>query len=105
MKKIKKNDQVVVVCGKDKGKQGKVLELVGKDRLIIEGLCLVRKHTKRSARYGDEVGILEKNAAIHISNVSLYNTLTKSAGKVGFRLLADGRKQRYFKLSNEAVNT
>jgi large subunit ribosomal protein L24 len=104
MRKIKKGDQVIVIVGKDKGKKGTVLSFEGDDRLVIEGINLVRKHQKPNPNRGVEGGIIEKVMPIHYSNVTLFNPATNKADRIGFRLLADGRKVRYFKSTNEVVD-
>ncbi len=104
MRKIKKGDQVVIIAGKDKGKRGTVLSFEGEDRLLVEGINLVRKHQKPNPNRGINGGIIEKAMPIHYSNVALYNSATNKADRVGFRLLADGRKVRYFKATNEVVD-
>ena len=104
MRKIKKGDQVVIITGKDKGKRGLVLSFHGEDRLLVEGLNIVQKHQKPNPNKGINGGIIEKSMPIHCSNVALYNTASNAADRVGFRLLADGRKVRYFKSTNEVVD-
>lgn len=104
MRKIKKGDQVVVLCGKDKGKRGTVLSFADADRLIVEGINLVRKHQKPIPSRGITGGIIEKAMSIHVSNVALYNPVTHKPDRVGFRLLADGRKVRFFKATNEVID-
>ena len=103
MKKVKKGDQIIVVCGKDKGKKGLVLSYHGNDKLVVEGINLVRKHQKPNPNRGIDGGIVEKVMPIQISNVAIYNSATGKADRIGFRLLADGRKVRYFKSSNEVI--
>ncbi|WP_045226007.1 50S ribosomal protein L24 [Methyloterricola oryzae] len=104
MRKIKKGDQVVVLTGKDKGKRGTVLSFDGEDRLVVEGVNLVRKHQKPNPNRGINGGIVEKSMSIHVSNVALFNPGTNKPDRVGFRLLADGRKVRFFKATNEVVD-
>ena len=104
MRKIKKGDQVVVIAGKDKGKKGTVLSFASESRLLVDGINLVRKHQKPNPTRGIEGGIIEKAMPIHYSNVALFNPATNKADRVGFRLLADGRKVRYFKSTNEVVD-
>jgi large subunit ribosomal protein L24 len=104
MRKIKKGDKVIVITGKDKGKNGKVISFDGEDRLIVEGVNLVKKHQKPNPSRGIDGGIIEKVMPIHYSNVALLNPITNKAGRIGFRLLADGRKVRYFKATNEVVD-
>ncbi|CAL1241219.1 50S ribosomal protein L24 [Candidatus Methylocalor cossyra] len=103
MVKIRKGDQVIVLAGKDKGKLGKVLQ-VRDDRALVEGVNVVKKHQRPAPVKGVSGGIVERSVPIHISNLGLYNPNTKKADKVGFRLLADGRKVRYFKSTNEIVD-
>ncbi len=104
MRKFKKGDQVVVIAGRDKGKRGTVLSYHENDKLIIEGINTVRKHQKPNPNRGIEGGIVEKSMPIHSSNVSLYNPATGKADRIGFRLLADGRKIRFYKTTNEVVD-
>ncbi|MCX7113238.1 MAG: 50S ribosomal protein L24 [Proteobacteria bacterium] len=103
MKKIKKGDQIVVISGKDKGKKGTVISYGGENKLLVEGVNLVYKHQKPNPNRSVEGGIVEKMMPIHSSNVALYNPTTEKGDRVGFRLLADGRKVRYFKLTNEVA--
>ncbi|SMF96765.1 large subunit ribosomal protein L24 [Methylomagnum ishizawai] len=104
MQKIRKGDQVVVLTGKDKGKRGNVLSLPTDSYALVEGINTVRKHQKPLPMKGINGGIVEKTMPIHISNIALYNPSTHKADKIGFRLLADGRKVRYFKSTNETVD-
>ena len=103
MRKIIKGDQVVVLSGKDKGKKGVVLSYAG-ERLVVDGINVVRKHQKPNPNKGVSGGIIEKTMPIHASNIALYNPATNKPDRVGFRLLADGRKVRYFKATNEVVD-
>jgi large subunit ribosomal protein L24 len=104
MRKIRKGDQVVILAGKDKGKRGTVLSIPEENRVVVEGVNIVRKHQRPAPMRGINGGIVEKAMPIHLSNVGLYNPSTNKADKVGFRLLADGRKVRYFKSTNETVD-
>jgi large subunit ribosomal protein L24 len=104
MRKIKKGDQIVVIAGRDKGKRGVVLSLEGENKLIVEGINLVRKHQKPNPGKSIPGGIVEKSLPLHISNVALFNPVTNKADKVGIRLLADGRKVRFFKSTSEVVD-
>lgn len=102
-RKIRRDDEVVVLAGKDKGKQGKVLKvLVEADRLIIEGVNLVKKHQKPNPQQNVPGGIIDKEAAIHVSNVAIVNPATGKADRVGFRV-EDEKKVRFFKSSGELV--
>lgn len=104
MQKIRKGDQVVVICGRDKGKRGAVLGMPTEGKLIVEGINIARKHQRPNPMKGVSGGIIEKSMPIHISNVALVNPSTNKGDKVGFKLLADGRKVRFFKSNNEVID-
>ena len=104
MKKIVKNDQVIVITGKDKGKVAKVLHTLG-DRILVEGLNMVKKHVKPNPNKNVEGGIISKEASMHLSNVALYNPETKKADKVGIKVLEDGSKARFFKSNGELIKS
>ncbi len=103
MKLIKSGDDVIVIAGKDKGRRGKVARVM-EDRLIVDGVNMVKKHTKGNPQAGDPGGIQEKEASIHISNVALFNPKTKKGGRIGVRVTDAGKKQRFFKSDNSAVD-
>ena len=103
MAKIKRDDEVVVLAGKDKGKRGKVQRLVGSDRLVVSGINMVKRHTKANPQAGVAGGIVEKEAPIQISNIALYNPATNRGDRVGFRE-EEGKKVRFFKSNNELVD-
>jgi large subunit ribosomal protein L24 len=105
MSKIRKNDDVMVIAGKDKGKRGSVVRVLTDDRLIVENVNMVKRHTKPNPARGVAGGIVEKEAPIHVSNVMLFNPLTKKPDRVGYRTLEDGRKVRYFKSNDEVLDT
>ena len=101
--KIRRDDEVVVLAGKDKGKQGKVLKvLIADNRVIVEGVNLVKKHTKPNPQLGVAGGIVEKEASIHVSNVAIVNPATGKADRIGFRT-EEGKKVRFFKSNGELV--
>ena len=104
MRKIRKGDQVVVITGRDKGKRGSVLSTPSETKLVVEGVNIAKKHQKPSPMKGISGGIVEKAMPIEISNVALFNPSTTKGDKVGLRLLADGRKVRFFKSTNEVVD-
>lgn len=104
MRKIKKGDDVVVITGKDKGKRGDVVRVLPSERLVVENINMVKRHTKPNPVRNIVGGIMEKEASIHVSNVALFNPLTKKADKVGIRTLADGRKVRFFKSNQEVID-
>lgn len=102
--KIKKGDEVVVLTGKDKDKRGLVIRLLGEDRVVVENINMVKKHTKPNPNKGEPGGILDKEMPMHISNVSLYNPVTGKGDRVGFKILEDGKKVRVFKSNDEIVD-
>lgn len=104
MRKIKRNDQVIVITGRDKGKLGRVNRVLPDGRLIVSGVQMIKKHQKPNPQLGVAGGILEKEAPIQVSNVAIYNPATKEADRVGFKILEDGKKIRVFKSSGEAVD-
>jgi large subunit ribosomal protein L24 len=105
MYKIRKGDDVVVKIGKDSGKRGTVLRVLPEaDKLVVENVNVVKKHTKPNPQAGVPGGIVEKEMPIHVSNVMLYNPQTKKGDRVGFKTLEDGRKVRVFKSTNEVVD-
>src|SRR3990172_1670459 len=103
MRKIKKGDEVIVIAGKDKSKRGNVLRVLENERVLVENINIAKRHTKPNPNKGIGGGIVEKEMPLHISNVALYNPVTKKADKVGIRSLEDGRKVRFFKSNNEMV--
>ncbi len=103
MNRIKQGDDVIVLAGKDKGRRGKV-ESVTAERVIVGGINMIKKHTKGNPQAGDPGGIKEKESSIHISNVALFNPASKQGGRVGFRVNDEGRKERFFKADNSAVD-
>ena len=104
MRRIKKGDEVLVIAGKDKGKRGSVLRVLGDEKLIVENVNIIKRHTKPNPQAGVSGGIIEREAAIQASNVMLFNAQTKKGDRVGIRTLEDGRKVRYFKSTNEVVD-
>lgn len=102
-RKIRRDDEVVVLAGKDKGKTGKVLKvLTESDRLIVEGVNLMKKHQKPNPQLGVTGGIVEKEASIHVSNVAIVNPQTGKADRIGFRFEGE-KKVRVFKSNGELV--
>ena len=104
MRRIKKGDEVIVITGKDKGRRGQVLRVIDNERVIVEGINIIKRHTRPNPARGVAGGIVEREAALHISNVMLYNPVTQKGDRVGFRILENGRKVRYFKSNNEVVD-
>ena len=104
MRRIKKGDEVIVTAGKDKGRRGSVMKTFDNDRVMVENINMVKKHTKPNPMQGLEGGIIEKEMSLHISNVMLYNPATNKGDRVGFKVLEDGKKVRYFKSNGEVVD-
>lgn len=102
MRKIKKNDDVIVIAGKDKGDRGRVLRVLG-DRLLVSGVNMVKKHQKPSPVKGLTGGVVAIEMSIHASNVAIYNAMSKKADRVGVKMLEDGRKVRVFKSSGDVI--
>ncbi len=105
MKKIKQNDDVIVIAGKDKGKRGTVIKVVGDDRVVVENINMAKRHTKPNPNRSIAGGIVSKEMPLNISNVALYNPASKKADRVGIRTLEDGRKVRFFKSDNEVIDS
>lgn len=102
MRKIKKNDDVIVIAGKDKGNRGKVLRVLG-DRLLVSGVNMVKKHQKPNPVKGLIGGVVAMEMSIHVSNVAICNVTSKKADRVGVKMLEDGRKVRVFKSSGDVI--
>ncbi len=104
MLKIKRDDEVIVIAGKDKGKRGKILKTLGDGRYLVSGVNMIKKHTKPNPQAGQQGGIVEKEAPIQASNVAIFNPQTQKADRVGFKFLEDGKKVRFFKSNNEVID-
>ena len=102
MDKIRKNDEVIVLTGKDKGKRGTVVLRKDDTHLVVEGINQVKKHTKPNPLKGTTGGIVEKAMPIHQSNVAIFNSATGKADRVGIKVDGDSRK-RVFKSSGEEI--
>jgi large subunit ribosomal protein L24 len=101
--KIKKGDKVVVITGRDKGKSGEVLRVLREeDRVLVQGVNMMKRHTRPAA--GQPGGIIEKEAAIHISNVAHLDPKSNEPTRVGYKVLEDGRKVRFAKRSGEVLD-
>ena len=103
MNKIRKGDEVVVITGRDKGRRGTVVKMLG-DRVVVESINMVKRHTKPNPQKNVQGGIIEKEASIEMSNIALWNPVSKKGDRVGIRTLADGRKVRFFKSNKETVD-
>ena len=101
--KVKKGDEVVVIAGKDKGKKGKIVEVItDKARVVVGGVNMTKRHTKPSRVAAG--GIVEKEASLHVSNVALVDPKSGKGSRVGYKTLEDGRKVRVAKRSGEVIN-
>jgi large subunit ribosomal protein L24 len=102
MKKIKRNDEVIVIAGRSKGHKGKVLRVLENDRVIVAGANMVKKHIKPNPMTGQQGGIEEREAPLQVSNVAIYNADSDKADRVGF-VVEDGKKYRVFKSSGARI--
>jgi large subunit ribosomal protein L24 len=103
MNKIRKGDQVIVLTGRDKGKRGTVTQRVDEERLVVEGINVVKKHVKPNPMKGTTGGVIDKTMSIHQSNVAIFNPATGKADRVGIKVLADSSKVRVFRSSGEEI--
>ena len=101
-KRIRKGDQVIVIAGRDKGKTGEVVRVLG-DKVVVSNVNIVKRHTKPNPQAGQPGGVIEHEAPIHASNVMLFNPATGKGERVGTKVLEDGRRLRVFRSSGEAV--
>jgi large subunit ribosomal protein L24 len=105
MQRIKKGDQVIIVAGKDKGRRGTVLRVETNGRVVVENLNVAKKHQRPNPQKGVAGGIVEQEKSLDASNVMLFNPTTEKGDRVGFRLLSDDRKVRFFKGNGEVLDT
>ena len=103
MNRIRKGDQVIVTTGKDKGKKGEVVRVLG-EKVVVSNINVVKRHPKPNPQAGQPGGVVERDAPIHISNVMLFNPATGKGERIAFKVLEDGRKLRVFRSSGEAVD-
>ena len=104
MQKIKQGDEVIVIAGRSKGQRGNVLKRLDENRLLVENVNMVKKHVKANPRAGENGGIIDQEAPIHISNVMLFNPHTQKGDRVGFKTLEDDRKVRVFRSNGEVID-
>ena len=104
MQKLKKDDRVIVIAGKDKGKTGAVTRIMDGGRLYVSGINMVKRHTKGNPQMNQPGGIIEKEAPIQASNIAIYNVSTNKADRVGIKELDDGKKIRVFKSTGEQID-
>jgi large subunit ribosomal protein L24 len=104
MQKIRKNDDVVVLTGRDKGKRGVVTRVLDDERVYVSGVNMVKRHTKGNPQMNQPGGIQEKEAPIRISNIAVYNNEANKGDRVGFKVLDDGKKVRVFRSNGEEID-
>ena len=104
MQKIRKDDEVIVIAGRDKGKTGAVTRIREDGRLYVSVINMIKRHTKGNPQMNQPGGIIEKEATIQASNVAIYNRGTNKADRVGIKLLEDGKKVRIYKSSGEQID-
>ncbi len=102
--KLRKGDDVIVIAGRNRGSRGTVLRIFPDDRILVEGVNVVKHHERPNPNKGTSGGIMEKEASLHISNVALFNPVTNKADRIGFKTLEDGRKVRCFVSNGEVVD-
>jgi large subunit ribosomal protein L24 len=104
MQKIRKGDNVVVLSGRDKGRKGAVIQVLADGRLLVESVNMVKKHTKPNPQANKPGGIIEKEMPLPASKVAIWNPAAKKADRVGFKILGDGKKVRFFKSNGEMLD-
>lgn len=104
MRRIRRGDEVIVIAGKDKGRRGSVLRVVSDRRLLVDGVNVVKRHTRPDPGRNQPGGIIEREAPVDASNVMLFNPQTSKGDRVGFRTLEDGRKVRFYKSTGEVID-
>ena len=102
MRKLKKDDQVIVITGKDKGKRGSIQQVLDDNRVVVAGVNVIKKHTKANPQAGIQGGIIEREAPIDVSNIAIYNPKTSKADRVGFKE-QDGKKVRVYKSNGDVI--
>ena len=104
MNKIKTGDSVIVIAGKDKGKQGSITKILSNGRCYVSGVQMVKRHTKPNPQAGIAGGVVESEASIDVSNISIFNPSSKKADKVAIKTLEDGTKVRVFRSTGKEIN-
>lgn len=104
MRKIRRGDDVVVIAGKDRGRRGNVVRVIGTEHVVVQNVNMVKKHQKPNPNVGRTGGIIEKEMPLHISNVMLFNPSSAKGDRVSFKTLEDGRKVRVFRSNGEVVD-
>ena len=104
MNKLKRGDEVFITSGKDKGRRGTIVEIIGKQKVLVEGINIVKKHTKPNPNAGVEGGIIDKTMPIDISNVMIWNAENEQPEKVGIKTEKNGKKVRIFKKTGKTID-
>ena len=104
MRKIRKGDQVIVLSGRNKGRRGAVLQVLADGRVLIESVNMAKKHTKPNPQANKQGGIIEKSLPLNISKIAIWNPAEKTADRIGFKTLTDGKKVRFFKSNGEMID-
>jgi large subunit ribosomal protein L24 len=104
MRKIKKGDNVVVIAGRDKGKRGDIARIVDDSHVLVNGINAMKKHAKPNPMKNQPGGIISKEMPIHVSNIAIWNPITQKADRIGFRIMDDGRKLRFYKSNGELIH-
>jgi large subunit ribosomal protein L24 len=104
MRKFRKGDQVVVLSGRDKGRQGAVIQVLDDGHVIVEGINVVKRHTRPNPQAGKQGGIVSKEMPLNVSKIAIWNPTTKKADRVGFKTLGDGKKVRRFSSNGEQLD-
>ena len=104
MNRLKRDDEVIVIAGREKGKRGTISQLVGDDQVLVAGVNMVKRHTKPNPNAGQPGGIVEREAPLHISNVAIFNSDSDKADRVGIKVLEDGAKKRVFKSNGQEID-
>lgn len=103
MKRICKGDHVIVITGKAKGQKGEVLRVIN-DKVVVQNVNLIKRHTKPNPQLNQLGGIIERESAIHISNIMIFNSTANKGERIGFKKLADGKKVRTYRSSGEVID-
>jgi large subunit ribosomal protein L24 len=104
MQKLRKNDQVIVISGRDKGRRGAVLEVLADGRVVVEGINMAKKHTKPNPQANRQGGIIEKAMPLNRAKVAIWNPGVKKADRIGVKTLTDGKRVRFFKSNGEMLD-
>jgi large subunit ribosomal protein L24 len=104
MARIRKGDDVIVRTGRNRGKRGTVLRMIADDRVLVEGVNVVKRHTRPNPQRGTQGGIVQKEMPVNISNINIFNPVTGKGDRIGYKWLDDGRKVRIFKSTGEVID-